>query len=235
MLPLYYKETYFAKDSLLHPEVGTGTLGVAGDPVPYQVRNDNVITGLLLVCLVAMLLTIANYKKLIGQWFKVLLSVQTCLLVSIIVYFLTKEYMADTFIIDSEYLLIFLFFAILIVYSAVKLFLYSVVNTVFFDSKRNRQFQDELLTVFATQAVALLPVVLLLVYFGMSLQSVLYYFATVVIIGKIWTIYKSYVIFFRQNDFFLQIILYFCALEVVPLLSLLGIWVRLVDFLEVNF
>ena len=225
MLPLYYKETFFAKDSLLHPEVSSEILGVAGDPVPYQVRNDDVITGLLLVCLVAMLLTFANYKKFIGQWFKLLLTLQTCLLISIIVYFFTKEYLADTFIIGSEYQLIFIFFAILIVYFVVKVVLYSMVNNVFFDGKRNGQFQSDLLTISATQAAALLPIVLLLVYFGLSLENVLYYFAFVVLMGKIWAFYKSYVIFFRQKDFFLQI----------PLAALVGIWMMLVDFLKVNF
>ena len=235
MLPLYYKETFFAKDSLLHPEVSSETLGVAGDPVPYQVRNDDVITGLLLVCLVAMLLTLANYKKFIGQWFKLLLSLQTCLLISIIVYFLTKEYLAETFIIGSEYQLIFIFLAIIIIYCAAKGVLYGMVNSVFFGGKRNGQFQSELLTVFAAEAVALLPAVLLLVYFGLSLENVLYYFAIVIVLSKIWVFYKGYVIFFRQNDFFLQIILYFCALEVVPLAALVGIWLKTVGFLEVNY
>ena len=235
MLPLYYKETFFAKDSLLHPEVSGEALGVAGAPIPYQVRNDDVITGLLLVCLVAMLLTLANYKKLIGQWFKVLLTLQTSLLISIVVYFYTKGYLADTFIIGSEYQLIFIFFAILIVYFFAKGLLYSLVNNVFFDSKRNGQFQDTLLTVSASQAVVLLPVVLLLVYFGLSLENVLYYFAFVVVLGKIWVFYRCYVIFFRQKDFFLQIILYFCALEVVPLATIVGFWMILVDFLKVNF
>jgi hypothetical protein len=235
MLPLYYKETFFTKDSLLHPEVGSEAMGVAGDPVPYQVRNDDVITSLLLICLVAMVLTLANYKKLIGQWFKVLLSVQTCLLTSIIGYFAAKEYMAETFVINSEYLLIFIFFAILIAYFGVKVVLYDIVNGVFFDGKRNGQLIAALLTAAAAQGVALLPVVLLLVYFGLSLQNVLYYFAIIVVIAKIWAFYKSYVIFFRQKGFFLQIILYFCALEAVPLAALVGAWQMTVGFLEVNY
>ena len=39
-LPQYYKEGYFAKDSLLHPELQGGRYGVAGTPVPLSLRGD---------------------------------------------------------------------------------------------------------------------------------------------------------------------------------------------------
>ena len=49
------------------------------------------------------------------------------------------------------------------------------------------------------------------------------------------TFYKSWAIFFRQNSMFLQIILYLCTLEIVPLLSLGGALVWITDVLKVNF
>ena len=33
-LPQYYKESFFSKDSLFHPELQGGRLGVAGTPMP---------------------------------------------------------------------------------------------------------------------------------------------------------------------------------------------------------
>ena len=79
------------------------------------------------------------------------------------------------------------------------------------------------------------PAVLLLVYFDLPLDVVLYYFIFVVVLGKILAFYKSYVIFFRQKGGFLQIILYFCALEIVPLTVLVGTWMALLDVLIVKF
>lgn len=229
-LPKYYEETYFSKDSLLHPEVSGGHFGVAGDPVPYVVRNDNLITGLLLLCFVLTLVVTPQFKR-----FRGLLTLQSCLLSSIVVYFLTKEYISTTFIIDSDYQLILIFMGMLIVYALMKSALYTMVDLVFFDGKRNRQFLEALLQASAAQGVLLMPVVLLLAYFGLSLQNVLYFFVFVVVLGKIWAFYKGYVIFFRQNGGFLQIILYFCALEIVPLAVLVGIWALLVDMLKINF
>jgi hypothetical protein len=57
----------------------------------------------------------------------------------------------------------------------------------------------------------------------------------VVIFIKILTIYKSYVIFFRQKALYVQNILYFCALEMVPLLSLWGGLAVIVNQVRVIF
>ena len=43
---LYYGESFFSKDSLYHPELSECPRGVAGDPIPYNIANDNLITSL---------------------------------------------------------------------------------------------------------------------------------------------------------------------------------------------
>ena len=50
-LPQYYRESFFSEDSLFHPELPGGSFGVGGDPTPYSIHNDNVITSILLVFL----------------------------------------------------------------------------------------------------------------------------------------------------------------------------------------
>ncbi len=256
-LPQYYRETYFANDTLLHPEVNGGRYGMAGDPVPYTVRNDNLITSILLVCLVLMLVIYSHSRRFIARQYKeliyvphaestqtettgerrikLLMTLQTCLLFSIVLYFCTKEYVADTFILASDYHLVVIFFGMLLGYVLGKVLLYTLANSIFFDGKKNGQFIRSFLLITATQGVLLFPVVLLLVYFDLSMRYVVYYFAGVVFIGKILVFYKTYIIFFRQNAFFLQIILYLCALEIVPLVSLIGTWRLVVDYLKVNF
>ena len=47
--------------------------------------------------------------------------------------------------------------------------------------------------------------------------------------------YKTYIIFFRRFGAVLQIILYFCALEMIPLAALGGILVLIRDYLQINF
>ena len=47
-IPQYYRENFFSADTLYHPELEGGRVGVAGDPIPYAIHNDNIVTGLLI-------------------------------------------------------------------------------------------------------------------------------------------------------------------------------------------
>jgi hypothetical protein len=67
------------------------------------------------------------------------------------------------------------------------------------------------------------------------MQNVVYIFIFILILTKILTIYKCWTIFFRQMSGFLQIILYLCALEIIPLLSIVGGLTLITDQLKVNF
>ena len=57
----------------------------------------------------------------------------------------------------------------------------------------------------------------------------------ILLLTKILTFFKLWAIFFRQTGYFLQIILYLCALEIIPLLSLVGVLSLIADVLKVNF
>ena len=257
-LPQFSQETFFAKDSLLHVDSCSNGFGVAGEAIPEIIRNDNLISGALLLCFVLTLVVYSFFRIYLVQQYhgllhvprsdrdlpgettrelrlKLLLAFQTCLLFGIAIYFLSKTYVSDSFIVESDYLLILFFLAVVIAYALLKGILYTIVNAVFFGGKRNKHLLRSLLLISASQGVLMYPAVLLLVYFDLPLDIVLYYFIFVVVLGKILAFYKSYVIFFRQKGGFLQIILYFCALEIVPLAVLVGTWMALLDVLIVKF
>lgn len=65
-LPQYYRESFFSKDSLFHPELRGGRLGVVGDPVPYTVAGDNFITSLLLLCFVLACIAFSKSKHFVS-------------------------------------------------------------------------------------------------------------------------------------------------------------------------
>lgn len=257
-LPQLLQDNFFAKDTLLHVDSCGAVFGVAGEPLPEMMRNDDLITGVLLACFVLTLLIYSSFKSYLAGQFRALLFVprsnaempmdslverrlkmvmtlQTCLLFSIVFYLLTKTNVSNSFILNSDYYLIALFLGVLIGYVLFKGFLYTLVNNVFFDGKRNKHFLYTLQLLSAVQGVLLYPIVFVLVYFGLSLHFVLYYCAFVVVLGKIGAFYKSYVIFFRQKGGFLQNILYFCALEIVPFVALMETCAALVNLLKVNF
>lgn len=85
------------------------------------------------------------------------------------------------------------------------------------------------------EGVVLFPAIILMTYFGFSVQGAVVYALVVVGIVKILSFYKSFIIFFRRKGAFLQIILYFCALEIVPLSILLGSLVLVSHYLKINF
>ena len=64
-LPQYYRETFFKTDSLFHPELNGGRMGMAGNPLPYRASNDDFVTGLLLMLLVITILTVSRSLRFI--------------------------------------------------------------------------------------------------------------------------------------------------------------------------
>ena len=76
---------------------------------------------------------------------------------------------------------------------------------------------------------------MLQVYFSLSIKTVSIYAIFVIILFKLLTFYKTHIIFFRRKGAFLQNILYFCALEIVPLLSLYGALVLTNSYLKINY
>jgi hypothetical protein len=76
---------------------------------------------------------------------------------------------------------------------------------------------------------------MLQVYFDLSLEKAAFLFCFVLFLNKILAFYKSWLIFFKQKGLYFQNILYFCALEITPILAFCGAWLMIVNNLKVNF
>ena len=151
-LPKYYKESFFSKDTLLHPEIAGGRYGVAGDPIPYTVRSDDTISLLLLFSFIIVMVSYAKSKQFFIRQaksffyvnhressinetsneirFQVFMVVLTCLLWALLQYFYTINYIGSTFVLSSQYHLIAIFFAMNVGYFMLRNILYTWVNTV---------------------------------------------------------------------------------------------------------
>ena len=257
-LPQYYKEGFFSKDSLFHPELEGGRYGVMGDPIPYNVRGDDIITSLLLLFLILTIIAYSNVRGFFTRQaknffymphegttsttetgtearFQIFIVFLTSLIFSTLYYFYLVHDNGDAYILSSQYYLILIFWAIILLYFFVKMGMYAIVNNVFFDGKRNGQWMKSLLFVVAAEGLLALPAVLMGPYFDLSIHKIELYFVAMLILVKLLTFYKCFIIFFRQNVVSVQIILYLCALEMLPLLAL---W-RVLDFtansLKINF
>ncbi len=256
-LPQYYKESFFSKDSLFHPELAGGRVGVPGDPVPYAVANDYLITSILLGCFILATIALSKSKPFIirqaksffyvprgettsltetageirSQFFFVL---QTCLLLSLILFFYTRTLGSETFVVE-HYQVIGIYAIGFFAYYVFNAFVYWFANWVFFDWKKNDQWMKTKLFLVSMEGVILFPIVMLLAYFDLSVSSAVIYSIVIVSLVKILTLYKLSVIFFRQRGSFLQIILYFCALEVIPMFVMWGVFDAINDYLRINY
>ena len=257
-LPQYYKESFFSKDSLFHPELTGGRVGVAGDPVPYTIAGDNIITSILLACFILSMVVFAQTRRFVvrqaknffyvphsentttmtetsGEFrFQLFLMLQTCLMFSIFNFFYTQTYITQTFII-SQYLVLGLYVAVLVGYMLLKAMLYGFTNWVFFDKRKNEQWMKSFIFIVACEGVAVFPLIMLLAFFNLSIARGMIYVGVVVVLFRLLTLYRLYIIFFRGKGAFLQLILYFCGLEIVPLLTLGGVYTILNNYLEINF
>lgn len=256
-LPLYYEQTFFAKREMLHANA-VSRYGTPGDPVPYTVRGDDVITSLLLASFIIALFSFSNARHFILRELKnffmiprvdetfatetttelryqLFLLLQTSLLLAVLQYFYTQEYIGDTFVLSSNYQLIIIYGLMNVGYFLLKSLFYTLVNTVFFGSKKNVQWLKTFLFISSLEGVALFPLVMLQAYFDWGVQNTAIYLVSVLVLTKLLTFYKCYVIFFRQIGVYLQIILYFCALEMVPLAAFWGILLLVGENLKINY
>jgi len=255
----YLHDSFFEHDSVCTAEVSTKGYGVAGDPVPYKLRSDNTVTLLLVVSFIVFSVSLAHSQHFITRQlknfffiqrnaddepvgetsgevrFQLFLVVVGCLLVALAGYMYVVDGVSQTFVLDNDSQLIALLFAATLAFTGVKALLYTMVGHVFFDGKKNIQFLKSVLFIYASASVLLFPIVMLMIYFDLSVQSATYLLGFVLIMVKILSFYKCWVIFFRQKGGVLQTFLYFCTLEATPLLAFGGLMVVLIDFLKINF
>ena len=253
----FAEEGYFKGNKYF--KLGRGNIhagGVPGIPAPYAISNDNTVTALLLGCFVMAMVAfsvsrnfiekqiwgffrISRRKELVSETdyevrFQLFLIAQTALLSSILCYFFTHGG-SGRLEGASQLGTIGCFCAIFMGYFLLKHLPYGFVNWVFFDKKKNGQWNHTWLFLSSLEGVLLFPIVLLQVYFALSVNAALVYTLIVILFIKMLAFYKGYAIFFKRNSASLQIILYFCALELMPLMILWGILLITDNYLVINF
>ena len=254
----FAEEGYFKGNKFFKLERGNNYAdGVSGVLAPYDVSNDNVIAAMLLGCFVMAMVAFSLSRNFIERQvksffhvsrskesmveadgelrFQTILVAQTSLLFSILYYFFVHELRTGKLSSGSQLGAIGCFFGVFIAYFLFKNLIYGFVNWVFFDRKNNGQWRRMQVFLSSLEGVLLFPIVLLQVYFSLSLQAAMIYTLFVILFIKMLAFYKSYTIFFKRMGASLQIILYFCALELMPLMVLWGVLFITDNYLIINF
>lgn len=213
--------------------------GMPGIPVPYLLRTDGVITIILFLCLVLVTYIFsAGRKHLLGQFrvfassrertnlfddvavsdarYHLMLVFHTCVQIGVCLYgyFTISSSVVPSSVSHLFWLLLFI--GVAVVYMIAKWVEYSLINWVFFSKAKNRIWLESYFNVMSWLGILLLPVVLLIVYFDLSPQKALYLILFVLFFAKMLLFYKCFSNFFGKFHGAIHLILYFCALEILP-------------------
>ncbi len=217
--------------------------GMSGIPLPYDLRSDWMVTGILLVCFILVSHILSKGKKHLLQKFKsftskkerpslfdestssdarytLVLIIQTCVLSSLCIYNYFSEQAPQLFSQVPHHVLLGTYLGFTLAYFVIKWTLYNCINWIFFDKKNNTMWMEAYVNIIIGAGFLLFPLVLLIIYFNLSSQIALYFTGFLLIFSKILLFYKSVNNFFHKIDGTFHLILYFCTLEVIPILVL---------------
>lgn len=234
------------------------TSGIEGIPISYSPRTDDAIALTLLACFFLSSIALAKGKKFLSQQVKdfvlhrertsifdsstaadvrylLVLVLQTCVLAGITFFNYFHDMCPALMDHVSSLLLLGIYVGFCLVYFLLKWLLYMFLGWTFFDKNRTNMWLESYSALIYYVGFALFPFVLFLVYFDLSFINLIIIGSIILIFTKILMFYKWIKLFFHQfGDLFL-LILYFCALEIVPCLLLYQGMVRINDILLIKF
>ena len=218
---------------------------IGGELTPYLLSDDEWITGILIGCFVitacilsqGKILLLQSLRKLfstheighlfhkqpaIDSYYLTLLTLQTCLLVSI----LLLKFQSDGFVISTterlttsaSSILLACYSLVTVLYCIAKRYIYKFINWIFFDKAKNNLWTDAYFFILSIFGMLLLPVTLLAVYGNLPFHLSIIIPVFLFFLMNLIFIYKCFSIFFSQLHGSFYLFLYFCTLEILPLL-----------------
>ena len=236
----------------------TWITGFKGMPIPYSPKLDDGITILLLCCFFISAYVLSRSRKFLVQLMKdfllnrertsifaattaadmrymLLLILQTCVLGAVC----TFNYLIDVRPELGErippYILLGVYLAIALLYLFWKWVTYSFLGRIFFDGNRTSLWMESYSTLLYYLGFALFPFALFLVYFDLSLLATVIIGLFLMFFTKILMFYKWIKLFCNKLYGVLLLILYFCALEIIPCFIVYRGVLQVNDYLIINF
>ena len=236
----------------------TWITGFKGMPIPYSPKLDDGITILLLCCFFISAYVLSRSRKFLVQLMKdfllnrertsifaattaadmrymLLLILQTCVLGAVC----TFNYLIDVRPELGErippYILLGVYLAIALLYLFWKWVTYSFLGWIFFDGNRTSLWMESYSTLLYYLGFALFPFALFLVYFDLSLLATVIIGLFLMFFTKILMFYKWLKLFCNNLHGGFLLILYFCALEIMPCFVLYQGVMQLNSYLIIKF
>ncbi len=229
-----------------------------GVPIPYSLHNDQTVTAVLLACFLLSAYILSRSRKFLVQLVKdfltnrerasifstttstdmrylLLLIGQSCILAGVcMLHCFHHTNPALTQHVHPS-LLLAIYTAVCLAFLVLKWTLYSLLGWTFFEPARTGMWMESYSTLLYYTGFALFPFSLCVVYFGASLQTTLFFAILIAISFKILVFYKWLRLFCSNLHGSLLLILYFCALEIMPCLVLYQGVMQLNEYLIIKF
>lgn len=215
------------------------TSGMPGEPLPYLFHTDWLITITLFLCILGTSLAMSKEKKYLLQQlktsftnrerssmfdeattssihYKILLTVHSCVLLGFCLYYYYANNNPDVFSQIPHAWLLGGYTLGVSVFILLKSILYQFINWVFFQKVKNSHWITSFFNLFVWLGLLMLPVVLVTVYFDISSHISLQMMVILIIFAKISLFWICFSNFFEKIHGAFHLILYFCALEILP-------------------
>ena len=232
----------FSDDSLFHAEVPYRPFGFGATATPFRLRQDAWSGLLLLVCLLLAASLVLRLRKkfkelLQSVFFPIpgkkeeplvddplrystrLIAVTLLSITAAMVTFTYTQHDVDFYLFsETPYLMFGAFFLLWIVYFLVKRMLSSFVNWVFFRGEKIFTWKRAYTFLYVGEALLFLVLSLIVAYLPFSPEEVFLSAIFLIFFVKLLLLFKTYQIFFPKMYGTLHLIVYFCTLELMPLL-----------------
>ncbi|MFA6811701.1 MAG: DUF4271 domain-containing protein [Bacteroidaceae bacterium] len=232
--------------------------GFVGTSVPYSPDADDFIALILLCCFLLVSAALCRGRNFIKEQlssiffrrakdsfnvsltfidirFNLLLTLHTCIMFGLIYYLFlygTRPAFIDKI---SHPLLLGIYVGFFVVYFIVKRMVYAFLGRIFFDSNVEIIWRENYSALINYIGFLFLPLLICDVYCRLDVSILVTIVLFLVFLVKFSLFYKGIMLFLHQfHDLFL-IILYFCALEIIPLFLLYKGLVIVNNILQIKF
>jgi len=258
--PAFYENMgFFQGDSLMHPEVKVGQTGFSGIPRPYQLWRDDWVVLFVLICLVLITLIQKRIRKLLfseakefffpsknitrkekhdsnyEQLFPLILALIISIMGGLVVFMYTQKGLQLFLGQISPYVLIGIYIGIWIAYFVVKNLTAAFVNWIFFDKVKRDLWRRSYFFLFSVESILFFLVIISTIFLNLSPTVPLWIILSIGLVIKLLLLYKTFLIFFPKFHGALHLIVYFCTLEIMPILAVFKVLIRVTDELIVKF
>ncbi len=250
--------SYGFKPGVATDTVTVASVGMEGTPIPYRLPADNVVSGCILLCFFMLAYVFGNGKQYLIHQVKELFAVrergnlfaietgsdmryrllmvgQTTLLLALFLLDYSRDVSLPLFRMYPSWLLLGCYVGIVLLAYVLRLLLYTCTNWIFFDIKKNETWLESYSLLYSFLGIGLFPLALFVIYFELSYLVTLIFFLLILILAQVVMFYKCFNIFFNKTYGFFYFIVYFCTLEMIPLLLLCRAFVSLNDVLLIKF